>query len=62
MPYTRKDLHKDIDALLDAHNFSDDLSLSFGKLHLEVQFQNGKVEVKFHERESFKERTLNPVG
>jgi len=61
MPYTRKDLHKDIDELLDAHNFGEELTIHFGKLVFEAQFQNGNVEVTFGERESKKKRTSAPV-
>lgn len=58
MPYTRKDLHKDIDELLDRHHMGEELTMNFGKIILEIQFQNNKVETRFKERESTKERVL----
>lgn len=61
MPYTRKDLHKDIDDLLDKKGYGDDLSIDFGKILIEVAFQNGKVQTRTIDRESFRERTVSPA-
>lgn len=61
MPYTRKDLHDDIDDLLNKKGYGDDLSMKFGRILVEISFQDGKLHTRVIDRESFRERNVAPV-
>ena len=61
MAYSRKDLHKDIDDLLDQKGYGEDISMRFGRIIMEVSIQDGKVHTRMIDRESFRERNVAPA-
>lgn len=61
MPYSRKELHRDLDDLLDKKGYGDDISMEFGRIHIEISFQNGKVQLKHIDRESFSGKVIAPA-
>jgi hypothetical protein len=52
---TRDNLHSWIDTQLDAMGYSDDVTLLWGTLTFQVNFEAGRVILKIRERETLKE-------